>query len=274
MDFSFEESVLNLELMKAQDILQSESDIYYLSTLESAGNETFMEKSFQEFMNKASEVFQKILAAIKKFFEDIRLKVRIKCQQMELNKKLEELKDIMAKKRSQVVNKKIDYFDVKKYKEYYSDFINRYTAELMKGMNHDFETVQEYEKWRTDMLNKLADFNYKLSDEEQWKLSVTINSAVKLSEEEANNREKSLKMVEEEGSRAIKNLEKYYRRIDTENSFVNYDGHKLKIFSLQNSFIGIVCGKISECIKKVAHFIVKHIFACVVGLIAFLVAIG
>lgn len=190
MDLSFEESVFNLEIMKAQDILQSESDICCFSLMEAVGDEYVMEKSFKEFMDKASEVFQKVLEAIAKFFKEIRVQIQIKCQQMQLNKKLDELKDLMAKKRSKAVNKKVDYFDVKKYKAYYTDFINRYTAELIKGMSKEFNSVEEYEKWRVSMLNKLSDFNYTLSDEEQWRLSVTINSAVQLSTEEAHNREK------------------------------------------------------------------------------------
>ena len=276
MDLSFEESVLNLELLKAQDILQSESDICCLSMMEAVrvNDEFVMEKSFKEFMNKAAEVFQKILAALQKFFKDMRVQIQIKCQQIQLNKKLDELKNLMAKKRSQTVNKRVDYFDIKKYKAYYTDFINRYTSELIKGMSREFNSVEEYEKWRVSMLNKLSDFNYTLSDEEQWKLSVTINSAVQLSTEEANNREKNLKMVEESGSSSIKNLERYYKKIDTENSFVNYNGTKLKIFSLQNSFIGMVCTKISDCIKKVAKFIMKHTFGCIIALIAALIAIG
>lgn len=271
MDFLCE-SVFDLEMLKSQDSFQSNSDICYISMIESSDDPMMMGKSLEDFKEKASAIFQKILEALKKFFQEIRIKVHTKAQQIQLNKKLEELKSLMAKKRSKAVNKRMDYFDIKKYKEYYTKFINRYTAELIKGMNKDFKTIDEYERWRTDMLNKLADFNYTLSDEEQWKLSVTINSAVKLSDEEARNRDKNLKMVEEEGSSAIKNLERYYKTIDPERSFVNYNGVKLKIFSLQNSFIGQVCTKLMDCVKKVAKFITKHIFASIAILITLLIA--
>lgn len=272
MDFLLEESVFDLEILKSQDLFESSSDICFISMLEACDDDIFMEKSLEEFKAKAMQVFQKILDALKKFFKEIRMQIHIKAQQLQLNKKLTELKDLMAKKRSKAVNKYMNYFDIKKYKEYYTKFINRYTSELIKGMNKDFKSIDEYERWRTDMLNKLADFNYSLSDEEQWKLSVSINSAVKLTDEEAQNRDKSLRMVEEEGSSAIKNLEKYYKTISVEKSFVNYNGTQLKIFSLQNSFIGIVCGKLMESIKKVAKFISKHIFASIALLIALLIA--
>lgn len=201
------------------------------------------------------------------------MQIEIKVQQMKLNKKLAELKDIMARKKSKVVNRKIDYISIQKYKKFYTEFIDRYTEELIKGLNKDFKTVEEYEKWRVDMLNKLADFNYKLSDEEQWKLSVTINSAVELSEKEATNRENNLKMVEQQGSKAIKRLENYYKKIDVENSFVNYDKQHLKIFSLQNTFIGSVCSKLAQAIQKVVRFICNHTIAAIGILLAFMIAI-
>ena len=193
-------------------------------------------------------------------------------EQVKLNKKLDELKNILAVKRAKIMGKKIKYFDIKKYKSFYTDFINRYTAELKKGLNKEFKSVEEYEKWKIDMLNKLADFQFKLSDTEQWKLSVAINSAVGLTEEEAKNREKNLKMVEEHGSGAIKGLENYYKRLDNEHSFVNYNKKSLHIFKLQNSFIGLVCSKIAQCIKTIAKIITKHPFTCITALLVCLIA--
>ena len=179
---------------------------------------------------------------------------------------------IMAKKKAKVMGTKFSYMDINKYKAFYTDFINRYTSELIHGMNKDFTSVDEYENWKVGMLNRLEDFNFKLSDEEQWKLSISINSAVELTEKEAQNREKDLKMVEEKGSAAIKNIEKYYKKIDVERSFVNYSKRNLKIFQLQNSTIGIICSKLMQCIKTVARFISKHALLCVTALLVVLIA--
>lgn len=274
MDFSFEESVLDLEMLKAENILQSESDLFYLSMIESADDEYVLEKSFENFKGKMLEFFQKVIDAIVKFFKDIQMKIHIRVQQIELNKKLEELKTVMAQKRSHILNKKFNYFDIKKYKEFYSSFINKYTAEFIKGMNRDFSSVEEYEKWRNEMLKKLDDFNYRLSDEEQWELSIAINNAVKLTTEEANNRERTLKMVEEDGSRAIRRLESYYSNANRdEKSFISLTEKKKKVYSLKNQFIGTITKKLSECVKKVAKFICKHILTTVVVILAFVIAL-
>jgi hypothetical protein len=273
MDFLIEEKTLDISTMQFVNEMENNGSSLVINLLESSiYDESLMETALEDFKKVATNAIEKILDALKKFFKEVKLQMDIHIQQHELNKKLEELKDIMAKKKSKVLNKKYNYFDVKKYKAYYTEFINRYTAELKKGLNRDFKTVEEYEEWKTSMLNKLSDFNYKLSDEEQWKLSITINSAVKLSEEELNNRDKNMKMIEEDGTMAIKGLEKYYKKIDTENSFVNYSGTKLKIFSLQNSFIGMICSKIAQLIKTVVNIISKHIFACITALLVILIA--
>lgn len=270
------EKALDLDIQKFANNLSNESHLFLINLYESSRTndyEGFMESSWEDFKEKAIIVIEKALDAIKKFFKDAKIAFDTKVQQFQLNKKMAELKDIMAKKKTKALNGKINYFDMKKYKAYYTDFINRYTAELKKGLNRDFKTVEEYETWRTDMLNKLSDFNFKLSDEEQWKLSVTINSAINLTDDEIKNRERNLKMVEESGSFAIKGLEKYYKTINPEKSFVNYNGVKLKIFSLQNSFIGMVCSKITQAIKTIVKFITKHLFVCITALLIALIAV-
>lgn len=274
MDFMIEECALEVSILESADTLCTLADNICLYVSESDKDDQIkVVSSFEVFKLKALEIIGKVIEALAKFFKEVKIRVDAHVQQIKLNKKLEELKDIMAKKKAKALHSKYSYFDIKKYKDYYSDFINRYTMELKKGLNKDFKSIEEYERWRVSLENKLADFNFKLSDEEQWKLSVSVNSAVELSEKEAINRQKNLDMVEKEGSKAIKNLESYYKTLTTEKSFVNYNNKKLHIFKLQNSFIGYVCSKLAQCIKTVVRFITKHTFLCVTALIVLLVAV-
>lgn len=275
MDFLIEEKSFDIATMKFSHDMETASAVFYIKSMESAGlldNDSYMEATWENIKKTASEIFQRFYEAVKKFFKEIKIKIDTAIQQQKVNKKLEELKDILAKKKSRILNKKYNYFDIKKYKMFYTDFINRYIAELKSGLNKNFKTVKEYENWKESMLNKLSDFNYKLSDEEQWKLSISINSAVQLTEEEVKNRDKNLKMVEESGTQAVKNLEKYYKKIDTEKSVVNFEKNQIKVFSMHNSFIGLVCSKIAQLMKTVANIITKHTFACITALIVILIA--
>lgn len=275
MDFLFDELVFGTTLLTCESTIQSYSDMFLIQYLESADRmspEKFMNINADELKEKLSKIVKDIVEALKKFVKDIKIKINTEIQKIQLNTKLEELKDMMAKKRSKVMNKHYNYFDIQKYKKYYTDFINRYTSELKKGLNKEFNTVEEYEKWKTEMMNKLSDFTFKLTDEEQWKLTISINSAVKLSEEEVKNRDNNLKMVEECGSDNIKGLEKYYRTLDAGKSYVNYSSNALHIFRLQNTFIGLVCSKLAQAVKTVIRFVTKHTFACITALLVVLIA--
>lgn len=272
-----QEKSLDLELDKSLHEMKSVLSKGVITILESVTYdekpELVCEATFEQIKEAGLKLFKKVLDALVEFFKQLYVQIQVKVEQIKLNKKLEELKDQMAKKRSRLTNRHYDYFDVQKYKRFYTEFINKYTSELIKGMNKDFKNVKEYETWRTSMLNKLSDFQFKLTDEEQWKLSVSINSAVHLSEEASNNRIRTLQMVHNEGSASIKQLEGYYKRINPEKSFVNLDKGKITIFSMHNSFLGLVCSKIAQLIRTVAKIITKHTFLCVTALLVVLIAV-
>lgn len=274
MDFLIQDKSFDLSLMKCCDELENISnkfviECYQVNDIDDKN--IFIEASFDEFKQKFSDVIRKIIESIRKFFFDIRIKLSIKIQQLQLNKKLEELKDLLAKKRSKLVNKKYNYFDIKKYKQFYTQFINSYTAELKKGLNKDFKSVEEYEAWQTYMMNKLSEFNYKLTDDEQWRISTAINSAVELTDEEFKNREKNLKMIEEDGTKKIKDIEKCYINMGTKNSVVNYNKNSMIIFRLKNSFIGRICSKLAQAMQTLIKFVTKHIVGCILGLLAIII---
>ena len=231
------------------------------------------ESTWDSYKEKISEIIQKIIKAIKEFCLKVKIKVNTKIQQMQVNKKLEELKTILAKKRDKIMNKQFNYFDFRKYKKFYKDFINKYIAELKVGLNKDFKNAAEYEKWRESMMKKLSEFNFKLTDEEQWRLSTSINDAIKLTEEETKNREHNIDMIEKEGSDTLKDIEKYYKKIDIEGSHINFSRGSLSLLKSKNSLIGYVCSQIAKCIKTIVKFITKHLFACITGLIVLIIAV-
>ena len=76
-------------------------------------------------------------------------------------------------------------------------FINTYVAELKRGLNKDFKSVEEFEKWKNKMTNDLCEFNYTLTDKERWTLSSAVNDAVQLTEEEIKNKNQSLKQIKQ-----------------------------------------------------------------------------
>lgn len=263
-----------LEQLKIMNMFESSSSVFIVNLMNSSNKaKYFTEASVDSFKEQMMKIFEKILKMIKDFCKDIKIKISTQIQKIQLNKKLAELKDLLAKKRAKAMKQQFNYFDIRRYKKYYTQFINRYVTELKAGLNKKFKTVEEYEQWKNYMMNKLSDFNFKLSDDEQWRLSVSINSAVKLSTEEAENKEANLKLIEDSGSKSVLSLQKYYKSIDVEKSFVNYNRVSLDIFRLQNSFIGTVCSKLWQAIRTVVRFVFKHTISTVLLLIAALIAL-
>lgn len=243
--------------------------------MEFSKDDFFLEKDekSESFSKKIKQIFSKVYEKIKELIKKAQVYINAKIQSLKINYKLKELKNLLAAKRAKALKKNIKYFDMKEYRKYYSQFINKYTMELKKGLNRDFKSVDEYEQWRTEMDNKLSEFLFKLNDEDRWRLTIAVNNAVQLSSEEIQNREKNLKMVEEDGSRSIKEIEKMYSMKTQKHSFVNDGIGQMFVYRIQDSFIGQAINKLYGCIKTVVKFCAKHIFLTIAGLLAILVAL-
>lgn len=269
MDFIIEEKSFDLSLAKSIAIYENASSILEISIAES-DSDIMLEASFEEFKKKASNAIEKIIKTIKEFCKKVKVKIDTQIQKVKLNHKLSEIKNMLAMKKAKALGQKFNLFEIQKYKRYYRDFINKYTSEFKQGLNKKFNSVEEYMKWEKHMLNKLDEFNYKLTDEEQWRLSRSINSAIQLSTEEYENRERNLKMIEDAGCNAIDDISKNYKKIDIDNSHANYEAQDMRIAALKNSSIGKVCSKLSRAVKTVVSFVSKHVILSLLALLAIL----
>ena len=247
-----------LDIAKASHQLQSYLDGFKFSIMEHTNDAFFFENSgvVHAIIEKMLEFLRKVLESIKQFFINIKIEFEAKIDAKKLNKQLSEMKDILAKKKAKALGQKIKYFDIQKYKKFYTEFIDRYTLELLKGLNQEFKSIEEYERWQSNMLQRLSDFNYKLSDDEQWKLSVAVNSAIELTEKEIQNREANAVLVQKYGSFTIKALEKRFQGISTSNA--NYDEMKLTLLNMKNNLIATVSDKVTKAMRFVAHVIYKY----------------
>lgn len=270
---SIEEKALDVSLMKLENYYESAIESFEISMLDSSVEESFMEFTFDDFKNKVIELGKKVMEALKKFLHEVSLKIDTKIQQMQLNKKFEELKDMLAKKRAKAMGSTFTFVDVRKYKNYYKKFINTYVAELKRGLNKDFKSVEEFEKWKNKMTNDLCEFNYTLTDKERWTLSSAVNDAVQLTEEEIKNKNQSLKQIKDDTASVIDDISKSVISSPTMKTAMDTKDKAMKIFSGKQSVIGFVISKIGQCVKTLVSFVTKHTFACITGLIVFLIAL-
>lgn len=253
MDILLQES--KLDLLKYDHMLESSLDSIFLEFTE----ERYITEK-KGIISSIEKLVVNVLKALADFFKKLMDKVSTKVEQIKINHKLKELKDILAKKKSMFLNKEINYFDMYRYKKYYKSFINEYVKELKIGLNKDFKSLDDYEIWRNNMIDKLSDFKYKLSSDEEWKLITTINNAYELTKKESDNLNKNLNMIKEEGNMSIKTIEKVYLNGLDGKSMVNYDEGRILYANHKRSFISRIINMISSIIRKVANVIMKHPF--------------
>ena len=270
---SIEEKALDISLLKLESCYKDEIDRFEISMLDSSVDESFMEFSLDDFKNKIIDLGKKVMEVLKKFIHEVSIKIDTKIQQMKLNKKFEELKDLLAKKRAKAMGSKITFVDVRKYKKYYKKFINTYISELKRGLNKNFKSVDEFEKWKNKMTNDLCEFNYTLSDDERWILSSAVSDAVKLTEEEIKNKNQSLKQIKDEPASIIDDISKTVVNTPGVRKTVTASKECSNIISGKRSIVGFVISKIGQCVKTLISFVTKHTFACITGLIVLLIAL-
>lgn len=270
---SIEEMTLDVSLLKLEHYYESEIEFLELSMLDPSIDELFMEFTFEDFKNKIIELGKKAMEALKKFLKEVSLKIDTKIQQMKINKKFDELKKLLAKKRAKVTESKFTFVDIRKYKKYYKKFMNTYIAELKKGLNKDFKSVEEFDKWKNKMTSELCEFNYTLTDQERWTLTSAVNDAVQLSEEELKNKNESLKKIKDDTSRVIDDISNTVINSSATKSVLDAKDKTMRLFSGKQSLVGFVISKICQGIKTLVSFVTKHTFACIAGLIVLLIAL-
>lgn len=275
MDFILEEKEFDIDLAKIDNSMNFTISNYiceHASMIDICDN-YIIEASFDNFKESITKIIEKAIDTIRKFIEKIKIKVDIKIQQMQINKKLTELKKLLASKRSKIIGQKFNIIDTAKYKKYYKDFINVYISEVKKGLNKEFKSIEDFEKWRTQMSNKLAEFKYTLTDSERWRLSLAINDAVRLTEKEIKNRDTSVVKIKDDAMNVLETINNDFTNDTFGRSVLDLNDRKYAMFKKKHGFISHVVTQISLCFKTIISFIAKHTLACVTGLIVLLIAL-
>lgn len=259
------ELACNIESKKLIHMHESVLDNIFL--FESDGD---FESTFKKLKEATLEVIKKVLDMIAEFCKTFKEEIQIRCEQIKLQNKMAEIKSLLAGKRSVLSRGRVSIIAITRYKIEYRRFINMYTREIIKGVNRTFNTVEEYENWRDGVISKLDDFQITLTDEERWKLSERIEVAVKLTDEEIENRDKTMKMLREEGEEPIKSLREYYYD-NAHKSLAENPTVQGIIARLKSSFVGQICNKLARCIRTAIKFVMNHTFKAIALIIAALI---
>lgn len=203
-----EEKNFDIYMKKINNRSIIESSNFEITILESQYDESVIMEAEKTFKDKMTSLLNKVLTAISKFIYQVKIEISTKIQQMKINKKFSELKDIMAKKRSNLINGHVDMLDTLKYKQYYKRFMNAYISEVKSGLSKDFSSSAEFDEWKIKMQNKLLEFQYTLTDNERWKLSTAVDNALMITDKNLKSRNSDLDEINRDGERALKEIHK------------------------------------------------------------------
>lgn len=241
------------------------SDKFVISVMENANDPDFhflYEMNMEDVRSAFITAIQNILDALAEFARKVSVAMASAIQAKKLNEKLSEVKAIMAKNRSKFLDKKINIFDIYKFNKYYTEYINKYTKDIKDMASRKFNSIEDYEKWRDKMQEDLAEFNFKLTDEEQWKLSVSINKAIELSDDEVTNYKKNIALAHQYGEKTITDLKGSFKSEEKmSDSEVNPDTKAASLLRMSNNLVISFCNQIASIVRTVIRTIEKHPFA-------------
>lgn len=265
----FEDTKADLQFQIACEYAESKAyyanDKFMISVLEHANDPDFKviyEMNLEEVRSAFITAIQNILDALAEFARKVMVAMSSAIQAKKLNDKLAEVKAIMAKNRAKFLDKKVDIIDMVKFNKYYSDFIKKYTKEVKDMASRKFDSIEEYENWRDKMQNELSEFNFKLTDEEQWKLTVSINKAIELSEDEVKNYKQNIQLAHTYGEKTIADLKGSFKSEEKmSDSEVNVESKAASLIRMSNNLVITCCNQIASIIRSVIRMIQKHPFA-------------
>lgn len=241
------------------------SDKFVISVMENANDPYFhflYEMNMEDIRSAFITAIQNILDALAEFARKVSVAMASAIQAKKLNEKLSEVKAIMEKNRSKFLDKKINIFDIYKFNKYYTEYINKYTKDIKDMASRKFNSIEDYEKWRDKMQEDLAEFNFKLTDEEQWKLSVSINKAIELSDDEVTNYKKNIALAHQYGEKTITDLKGSFKSEEKmSDSEVNPDTKAASLLRMSNNLVISFCNQIASIVRTVIRTIEKHPFA-------------
>lgn len=241
------------------------SDKFVISVMENANDPDFhflYEMNMEDIRSAFITAIQNILDALAEFARKVSVAMASAIQAKKLNEKLSEVKAIMEKNRSKFLDKKINIFDIYKFNKYYTEYINKYTKDIKDMASRKFNSIEDYEKWRDKMQEDLAEFNFKLTDEEQWKLSVSINKAIELSDDEVTNYKKNIALAHQYGEKTITDLKGSFKSEEKmSDSEVNPDTKAASLLRMSNNLVISFCNQIASIVRTVIRTIEKHPFA-------------
>ena len=155
--------------------------------LESSNIKMYAQEGASDIITKIKEFFKTLIEKIKQFIKDIKTAVKSKFQQIQLQRKLTDIKKILAENRNnkEISHKKIYVFDAMRYNSMYNKYIAMISKEItnlnitkfknLDELNNEIDKIHEHITSYAEILG--------LSSSEKYQIEVGIMDAMKIAEQ-------------------------------------------------------------------------------------------
>lgn len=145
------------------------------------------QESANDIMGKIKAFFKTLIEKIKQFIKDIKTAVKSKFQQIQLQRKLTEIKKLLIENRNdrEVSTKKVEIFDALKYNAMYNKYIAMIQKEIQALSTTKFKDVEDLNKQINEVSSHITSYAEKLglTSYEKYKIQVGIMDAMKVAEQ-------------------------------------------------------------------------------------------
>ena len=245
----FEESMTDKSYINAINNIQAS---LLLSIMTESSNNYYIEAS-SNFKEAIKDFFAKLIQAIKDLVKKIKDYIHEKIQNIQMNKKLNELKKAMSENRSKLNGAKVKIFDTTKYMIAYRKYIDLVNVEFKKLTSKKYENSDAFQK-EAQRVNELIDSAAErlgLTSDEKYAIETDVFNALSITE-------KSIKLYDNEFNLSAKEWEESIR--------TNGKTAEMEENPTIADRIKVLSHKFSNACSKCFQFMSKHPIASVVML--------
>ena len=170
------------------------------------------QESANDIMDKIKAFFKTLIEKIKQFIKDIKTAVKNKFQQIQLQRKLTEIKKILVENRNskEIAHKKIRVFDAMKYNAAYNKYIAMISKEITSLSTTKFNSLNELNNEIDKIHEHITSYAEKLNltSSEKYQIEVGVMEAMKVAEQSITIYDKEYSVTGDVWVKSITNAEK------------------------------------------------------------------
>ena len=246
-DKSYINAINNIQAALLLSIMTESSNNYYIEASQN------LKEASQNLKEAIKEFFAKLIQAIKDLVRKIKDYIHEKIQNIQMNKKLNELKKAMSENRSKLNGAKVKIFDTTKYMIAYRKYIDLVNVEFKKLTSKKYENSDAFQK-EAQRVNELIDSAAErlgLTSDEKYAIETDVFNALSITE-------KSIKLYDNEFNLSAKEWEESIR--------TNGKTAEMEENPTIADRIKVLSHKFSNVCSKCFQFMSKHPIASVVML--------